>query len=95
MAFDGVVDFTAVDFAVVDFAADFLAGELFAADFFAGAVCVVVAFGAASVVVAFGAALLLVALLVVAEVALVAPRVAPPRPRSGASEPFNRPCTKP
>ena len=99
------VFFAVVFFAVVFFAAAFLAGALaedffavvfFAGAFFAGALAVFAEdFFAAAFAGAFLAAAVVLFLAELLDAAFLAPRVAPPRPRSSTPASFRTPCTNP
>ena len=84
--------FLAAVFFAADFAVVFLAGAFFAADFFAGALAALAGVFFAADFRAGLAALLFAALL---DAVFLAPRVAPPRPRSSTPASFSTPCTNP
>src|SRR5215212_7279390 len=84
--------FFAADFFAADLAGAFFAGAFLAADFFAGALAALAVVFFAAVFLVGPAALFFAALL---DAAFLAPRVAPPRPRSSTPASFRTPCTNP
>src|SRR6186997_326675 len=84
--------FLAADFFAADLVVVFLAGAFLAADFFAGALAAFAGVFFAAAFLAEPAALLFAALL---DAVFLAPRVAPPRPRSSTPASFRTPCTNP
>src|SRR5215217_765525 len=84
--------FLAADFFAADLAGAFFAGAFLAADFFAGALAALAVVFFAAVFLVGPAALFFAALL---DAAFLAPRVAPPRPRSSTPASFRTPCTNP